>query len=485
MSHGIIGAVVNSDDEAVDVLPMTPVTISSVVASASADVERSSVGGDGPESGAGRQDSAGRKSQQPSRQVAGWLFRRRWPIATTVMMLGMGITYLLCFGSVVHHRPVWTTGGDLWGITQAAQAVARGRFGGVYDSGTFVLSVPGMELLLAPIAKVVAWAHLTANVGPYRFDHPSAALVLVPVEMLVASTTVFAGDALAERWGVGTGRRAGLCLVVGAAAWPVAAVWGHAEDCLSVAIAMYALMAMLDDRWVRAGWLLGCAIAVQPLVGLLVPLVVGAAPSGRRVGLVLRSAALSVALVALALVDDPAATFHAVLQQPTPIELNHGTPWAALSPVVAHTSIVVDGVRRHLTIVAGGPARMIYVALAVLVGVVVWRRPQAPVRLVWLGALVLAGRCFFEPVMTPYYLAPPLILCLVLAARHSTRRFTAAVVLALAVTVFTYFHLEPWVWWLPVVASMTSLVMLGYPTADVPTTDQREVAPCEARSTVP
>jgi hypothetical protein len=146
---------------------------------------------------------------------------------------------------------------------------------------------------------------------------------------------------------------------------------------------------------------------------------------------------------------------------------------------------VVDGVRRHITIVAGGPARMIYVALAVLVGVVVWRRPQAPVRLVWLGALVLAGRCFFEPVMTPYYLAPPLILCLVLAARHSTRRFTAAVVLALAVTVFTYFHLQPWIWWLPVVASMTSLVILGYPTAGVPTTDQREDAPRVARSTVP
>ncbi len=481
MRHDIIRMVVNSDDEAVDVTPMAPVTISS----ASAEVERPCVGAARPETGAGGQDGEGTAAQRPSSHVASWLSRRRWPIATTVMMLGVGIAYLLFFGAVVHHRPIWTTGGDLWGITQAAQAVARGRFGGVYDSGTFVLSVPGMEVLLAPVAKVVAWANFTANVGPYRYDHPTAALLLVPVEILAASTAVFAGDALAERWKVGTGRRVGLCLVIGAVAWPVAVVWGHAEDCLSVAIAIYALMAVLDARWVQAGWLLGFAIAVQPLVGLLVPLLVGAAPGGRRVGFVLRSAALSVALVSMALIDDTSATLHAVLQQPTPIELNHGTPWAALSPVVAHTSIVVDGVRRHLTIVAGGPARLIYLALAVLVGVVVWRRPQTSVRLVWLAGLVLVGRCFFEAVMTPYYLAPPLILCLVLAARHSTRRFISAVILALAVTVFAYFHLGSWVWWLCVVASMATIVVLAYPLSDVSPTHERDGGRHVTRAMVP
>ena len=39
-------------------------------------------------------------------------------------------------------------------------------------------------------------------------------------------------------------------------------------------------------------------------------------------------------------------------------------------------------------------------------------------RLLWLAGSVLAARCFFEAVMTPYYLTPPLVLLLVLAARR-------------------------------------------------------------------
>ena len=52
--------------------------------------------------------------------------------------------------------------------------------------------------------------------------------------------------------------------------------------------------------------------------------------------------------------------------------------------------------------------------------------------------------------MTPYYLAPPLILCLVMASRQGAKRFWSAVVIGLEITVFAYHHLNPWVWWLPV-----------------------------------
>jgi hypothetical protein len=68
--------------------------------------------------------------------------------------------------------------------------------------------------------------------------------------------------------------------------------------------------------------------------------------------------------------------------------------------------------------------------------------------------------------MTPYYLAPPLFLCLVLAARQPARRFAAAAVLSLEVTVFAYHHLHPWVWWPPVVASLGTIVALCYPGSD-------------------
>jgi hypothetical protein len=112
--------------------------------------------------------------------------------------------------------------------------------------------------------------------------------------------------------------------------------------------------------------------------------------------------------------------------------------------------------------VSGGAGRLIDVVLALIVGIVVWRRPQPPTMVLWLGALVLASRCFFEPVMTPYYLAPPLFLCLILASRQNAKRFWSAVVLGVEITLFAYHHLNPWVWWLPVVAGLGVIVALSY-----------------------
>jgi hypothetical protein len=102
--------------------------------------------------------------------------------------------------------------------------------------------------------------------------------------------------------------------------------------------------------------------------------------------------------------------------------------------------------------------------VAVLVGLYVWRRPQDPVRILWLATVVLALRCVFESVMTPYYLAPPLFLALVLASRQGSKRFWAAAIVAMESTVFAYHHLSPWAWWLPVVAGVATVVALSYPT---------------------
>ena len=66
--------------------------------------------------------------------------------------------------------------------------------------------------------------------------------------------------------------------------------------------------------------------------------------------------------------------------------------------------------------------------------------------------------------MTPYYIAPPLLLALALAARQSGKRFWAATILALEITVFAYYHLSPWAWWLPILAGLVAILVLGYPT---------------------
>jgi hypothetical protein len=68
-------------------------------------------------------------------------------------------------------------------------------------------------------------------------------------------------------------------------------------------------------------------------------------------------------------------------------------------------------------------------------------------------------RCFFEPVMTPYHLAPPLIV----AARMDRMRFGMAALFALGDTVFAYYRFTPWVWRLPVAGMVAVVLACGYP----------------------
>ncbi len=391
------------------------------------------------------------------------------------------MAYMLGWAPIVEHRTGWVTGGDLWGIWRGAHYVGWGFLGGVYDPSTGVIAFPGMEVILAPLAMASGALHLTESFPPFWTSHPTAALILQPIELVLASTVIFAADAMARRLNVAQRRRIWLCVVVAVVTWPTAALWGHAEDCLAVTLAIYAMIAALNGRWKACGWLFGFAIALQPLAALVVPLFVGASPGGQRVLLLLRSSVISVALVAVAFASDASDTFRALVKQPTPPAVNHATPWASLTPripVQLPSKLNNTSVRFHnghwiehsvhpsaqaLVLVSGGAGRSIDVVLALLIGFFVWRRPQSSERLIWLAALVLASRCFFEAVMTPYYLAAPLVLALVLASRQEGKRFGAAVVIALELLVFSYFHLNPWAWWLPVVAGLGVILALGYP----------------------
>jgi hypothetical protein len=408
--------------------------------------------------------------------------RRFWPIVTTALVLATGMVFIFAWNPLVHHNGSWATGGDLWGIYRGAHYVAWGSLGAIYTGGTGIVAFPGMSVLLAPVAAITGHFHMTESYGPFFIPRPTAALVLMPVELLLASTAIFASDALAERLEVGRRRRIWLCLTVGAVVWPVAEVWGHAEDPLAVALAIYAMIAMLNRKWAVMGWLFGLGILMQPLVALLLPLFIGASPRGQRFLLAVRASALSVVLVGVAFAGDASDTYRQLVQQPTPPSINHATPWVALAPHLTstgvqtiHRSALVSGGLGHAAVkavtvtgvptlmVSGGPGRMIDVVLAFLLGVFVWRRPQPPIRLLWLAAVVLASRCFFEPVMTPYYLAPPLILCLIMLARQRGKRFWPGAAIALETTVFSYHHLNPWIWWLPIVAGLIALLALGYP----------------------
>jgi hypothetical protein len=402
---------------------------------------------------------------------------RKWPFIMTGITVVAGILYTLFWNELVHHAPVWALGGDVWGVWRAAHYVGWGDPGGIYDPSTGVVTLPGLPVLLSPLAMLSGRLHLSESVSPYFLPHPTAALILQPAELLLGSTVLFASDALAERMGASRSRRVWVCVTVTVVAFSVSAVWGHAEDLLAMTFALYGLKCMFDGGWKAGGWLLGFGVCFQPLVALLIPVCVAMSPMGQRIRTALRASVLPVLLTGIAFRDNPSGTARALLQQPTPPHVNHPTPWIALAPhlrTLGTLSPAAHAVGGRLfpeitvapgtnVLVSGGPSRTVYLIVAVLIGVAAYRWRPNPTQFLWLVAVVLSLRCYFEAVMTPYYLGPPLIMILVVASIQSNKRFGTAVVVAVETLVLAYNRVSPWAWWIPVVIAMSALLALSRP----------------------
>jgi hypothetical protein len=416
------------------------------------------------------------------RRLMATVRRRAVPIVMTVVILVTGMLFEFFWLPVVHHYPHWFTQADLWGIFRGAHYVGWGFLGGVYTPGTGIVAFPGLPILLAPVAMLSGSLNLSESTNPIVLAHPTAIILLLPVVLLLGSTVLFAIDALAEELGVSRGRRAWLCIAAAVLVWPLVALWGHPEDALVMTFALCAMRAMLRGRWVRVGWLFGVALLMQPLIALVLPLFLVASPAGQRLRFALRCAALSVATVGVAFLGNASETYLALVKEPGEPSLNHPTPWLAFAPRVkdpltaTHQGtapafgpggghfVTAPSAVHHAVLVSGGVGRTLDVVLALVIALYAWRRPPSPLRLLWLAGAILASRCFFEAVMTPYYLTPPLLLLLVLTARHDWRRFMVATVVALAVSRFAYLRLGEWNWWLPVVVGLGVVLALAYPS---------------------
>jgi hypothetical protein len=425
------------------------------------------------------------------------------PFAIAAGVVVVGILYYFFFDPVFRHSNTWTDPMDIWGTFLGAHYVGWGYLGGIYTRETGMVTFPGIAVLLAPVAMLADSLHLSSSIGGFLLPHPTAALLLIPVILVLAATAIFAADALAFELGVTPGRRAVVCLLVGILAGVATALWGHPEDAVVMTFACYAMVAVLRADWRRAAWLFGVAIAFQPLIALVIPLFLASSPRGRRLMFAARCSVLPAFLVGVAFLGDPSDTYRALVKQPTPPALNHATPWVSFAPHVTlpgYASNLAAGVRLSATgsfstvtataeratvhpllQVAAGPGRIVYLVLALLAGLYVWRRPQDPARLLWLAGVLLGARCYFEAVMTPYYLTPPLILLLVLAARRGTWRFAVSAATAAGISWFAYWHFAPWVWWPPVVVAITLVMALSYPSG-VTTEDEGDGDESEERS---
>jgi hypothetical protein len=414
-------------------------------------------------------------------RIRAWAKERMWPILITVSLLLVGMAFTLWWNVVVRHVTGWVTPGDLWGTYRSAHYIAWGDIGDVFGRETGLVTLPGISLVLAPIAALTYGLGLTESL-PYQIAHPTAWLLLGPAEILIGAIVLFPLDRLAQTLGVSRARRAWLTLAEGVLLFPTTVIWGHPEDALAIAFAALGLLAVLRGDWRSTGWWFGLALVTQPLVVLLVPIAFAMAPMRGWLKMAVRMAFPSVTLAAIPLVTEWSQTSRALFQQPNYPTMDHATPWLALAPVLAkaHTEVVakvvhlkVHGhlrfvVQHHVQvvgeIVASGPGRTIAIALSLIIGVWVYRHRSTvrPEQLIWAAALALSLRCAFEAVMNPYYLWPPLALILLLSVR-TWRRFVACVVVEGLLTVWSYRHTGPWMWWLPTVVMLGVCLALAMP----------------------
>ena len=391
----------------------------------------------------------------PSPGVRAGVFRRhRWPIAVTVAMVGLQSAYSLFWDPVVRHYHGWVYPADIWGAIRSAHFIAWGDLGAVYSAGTGLITFPGILLLLAPVAMLTASFGLTESF-PFYPPHPTAWLVFGPYEVLISCSVLFACNSLAQHVGVGAAKRAWLCVAEGVAVWNVCVIWGHPEDALALALAIYALLFALEGRWTRTGWMFGAAVATQPLVVLVLPVLLAMAGKNRAPALLVRSVFPAVALVAVPLIAEFHTTAHALINQPNYPRVDHVTPWTQLAPRLGGSG--------KSFAVAAGPGRIVAIVLAGLLG---WRarRWRDPEALVVAAAGALALRCLTESVMTAYYAWPVLALGLIVAARRSPARWWTAMAAALAVTVCGDLWFGVWPWWMVVNGGLFLLLLAGMPS---------------------
>ena len=420
------------------------------------------------------------------------LERRTWPIAVSALFVLLQLLFLFRWGSVVEHIPkLWLCGQDFWITYLNSSQFVHGHFGAIYQAKLQFLEPPGILLALAPLGafsgsfhsnlyqivqgRAIPLPDIVVHVRGFNapFIYPKEIFMhggqyvlqtqwtefVYPYVLALFCTVLFACDALAERMQVGRSRRATLCVVEAVLLWNLA-LSQHPEDAVAVALAVYALIFALDRRFVGAGWLFGAALAFQPLVILMMPVLMAMAGRKRMLGFVIRSVLPAAVLLAPSFIAAFSATFRALAEQPNYPNQNHATPWTALSPHLGGQGIDLA--------VAGGPGRVVAILLAVLVGIWVARRClERPELIVFACALAFALRTYTESVLDAYYPWAALTVGVAVAARCSARRFGIAIGLAVATSVMAQWMIAWFPWWAIQVTGLTALLAVAYPPASL------------------
>ena len=404
--------------------------------------------------------TAGRLPATPG----GWLRRRLFPLLAALCLIAIAMISSVWFGPRLEGSAAWALPDDLWGTLTAAQRLAHLDIGGLYTQPTGLVSLPGAAVILVPVAALIDVAGFSLQFpGPHN-QQPAAFLLAGPYEIALSAVALFAADAVAERLGVTSRRRrAVLATAETIALWSVSARWGHPEDAVAVGLLLYGMLALSNGRPGRSGWLIGAAVAVQPLVLLAVPVLAAAVGLRRLPGFLARAAVPGAVLLAVAAWANWGATYAAVTRQPNSATVNEPTAWTPLAPHLGHG------------FVAGGPGRLLAVVAACGCGLAArrWLASRDPGRqglawdpqrledLLWWAALALALRSVFESVMVAYYVWPTLALAMAAASRNWQRLLAASISAAVVTFLSQGAWRNLWTWWLPMLAGLGLTLFLA------------------------
>lgn len=392
-------------------------------------------------------------SGSPERLVA-WAKLHVAPLVASVALVALGLGWVLWWGAQNGNgSTVWATPPDLWSTYDAAVLAVHGHLAQVYSPATGLVTFPGIVVVLAPVAAVGSALHLEMgpNVAPYFA--PTGWLLLGPYVLVLSTVPLFAVDAIARRFGVALRNRVVLSLTEAFVIANVTVKYGHPEDALAVGLALYGALAAEDGEWTSCAWLLGIAIAVQPLAVLAAPAIV--ARRGRLVVRLLPGLILPSAIVLAApLAASWSAASSAITHQLNYPSLNFATPWTSIAPRVGSAGGV-----------SAGPVRAGVTLLAFAAGAVLCRRrPSLEFVLFVIGSLFFA-RIVTEVVMDGYYPWAVVGIGVLLAARRGCWRLGASALLAIAVTLLGSQHWQGvWPWWLAVIGASGACLLLGWPT---------------------
>ena len=401
----------------------------------------------------------------PAPAPSPWLVRRLFPILAVVGLIIIGMIGSTIVGPHLVGRVRWSLPDDLWGTLIAADRLVHLNLAGLYTQPTGLVTFPGAAVILAPVATLIDAAGLSLqHPGPHN-THPAVWLVAGPYMIAISGVALFAADALAERLRVPRGKRLFLAGASAVALWNVSVQWGHPEDAVAVGLLLFGILALSQERAARSAWLLGAAIAVQPLVLLALPILLAVIEPRRIPGFLARAATPAAVLLGAAAAANWHATYLAVAHQPNWPAVDHPTPWTPLAPHMPAGAV------------AGGPFRLLAILAACACAVIIGRRLRAARQaagwngewgeetlseVLWWAALALGLRCVFEPVMVAYYLWPALAVALITATRTWPRLLATSVIVTAVSFGSQSSWRSPWGWWGSMVVGLALTLFLAH-----------------------